>query len=128
MVNFFDGLQSLDQLCTVSAWVQARQQIRAVVFAYLNTRLCEAYEQWREATPTDPSNVFGAHRLLGVDGTTLYLPQTKALREHFGIQTNGRKDIAMARAVACYDVRSNLCYHSHLGGINEGRKFLCPAG
>lgn len=126
MVEFFEGLQALDELCSVSAWVQARQQIRAVVFVYLNMRLCEAYEQWEGGAWANPQDVFGSHRLLGVDGTTLYLPQTQALAQHFGVQPNGVKDIVMARAVACYDVRSRLCYHSHLGGINEGEQVPLP--
>ncbi|MEM9986012.1 MAG: IS4 family transposase [Bacteroidota bacterium] len=127
MVEFFDGLKALDELCSVSAWVQARQQIRAVVFVYLNMRLCEAYEEWQQVySAADPLDVFGFHRLLGVDGTTLYLPQTEALAQHFGVQPNGKKDIVMARAVACHDVRTNLCYHSHLGGINQGEEVPLP--
>jgi hypothetical protein len=127
LVEFFDSCGSLDKLCSVSAWVQARQKISPEVFIHLNRALCQAYKGWQPANSKKVPEAFRSHCLRAVDGSTLYLPQTPKLAQYFGVQGNGKKDVAMARVVACHDVGTNLCYHSHLDRIDQGEEVPLPA-
>lgn len=125
LVDFFSSVNSFKDLCTVSAWVQARKQILPQVFKDLNDRLCESAESW-EGLEQRSDDAFSEFRLFGVDGSTLYLPQTPALAQHFGVQPNAHKGIAMARIVVCHHLTSNLCYRSYLGRIDQGEEVPLP--
>lgn len=122
LTNYFEALGQLNDVCSKSAWVQARQQILPKVFVEMNEHLCQSFSSYKSLYADPLSSTWSDLEIYGVDGSTVYLPQTEALRSVYGVQTNGRKSIAMARAVVSYDLRYGLCYQSYLGRIDQGEE------
>ena len=77
MVNFFQVIDS-NIIVTKSAFSQRRQKLRPEAFVDLNEVLVEAYyadddfEKWK------------GYRLIAIDGSTMNLPYSKEIENHFG--------------------------------------------
>ena len=78
---------------TEEAFVQARQRMPIQFWIALLMVLAERFEQ-------DHSRHVSFHgfRLLAMDGTTLNLPRSEALREHYGTPKNGKRKRAAPQA------------------------------
>jgi hypothetical protein len=65
--------------------------------------------------------IFGRFRLLAMDGTTIDLPNWKALRDHFGMSKNGAgAHAAQARLTMLQFPRARLPYRYELTPLSEG--------
>ena len=59
-------------------------------------------------------------RLLGVDGTTLSLPDLPHLGKRFGRQITSGRSVVMARMLCCYDLLNDLVVHADVGPLRRG--------
>lgn len=102
---------------TKSAFVQSRKKISPKVFSYLSNVIVEEFY-----TDNDLSvKLWKGFRLLAVDGSHLILPQTKELKEIYGVTTNQTKtEIVQARVSVLYDVLNNFVIDGQLSPLNIG--------
>lgn len=111
--EFFDLLEAPDLRCTKSAFTQQRKKLCYLFFKLWNRYLAECFYLFYE----DNIKRWNGFRLLGVDGSTLYLPNTKALTEYFGVQENQHGGKTMARTLFVYDVLNEITIYSELQPI-----------
>ena len=103
--NFFSVFNQQEneiRFVTTSAFSQAREHLKHTAFTELNdVFLDQCYQQI-------PTQTWRGHRLLAVDSSTLLLPDSEAITEHFGglEGTYGLRN--MGRLSACYDVCNGL--------------------
>ena len=99
------------QHITKSAFFQARKQISHTAFIDLNQRIISNiyknknnYKTWK------------GFRLCAVDGTTIRLPSTPDVIQHFGMQKykNNQGDCSIGMASVFYDVLNNIVIDSSL--------------
>ena len=115
--SFFSHISSAT--VTKSAFCQQRRKLKPVFFQDWNDILISSYyrntrrqeRRWR------------GFRIFAIDGTKLSLPNTRALRQHFGYSTNqhGIKS-ATARASVLYDVLNKLVVNSKLCSLKEAER------
>ena len=100
--SVFNQQENETRFVTTSAFSQAREHLKHTAFTELNdVFLDQCYQQI-------PTQTWRAHRLLAVDSSTLLLPDSEAITEHFGglEGTYGLRN--MGRLSACYDVCNGL--------------------
>lgn len=104
---------------TKSAFCQQRKKLKPVFFRDWNDTLTSSY--YRNARGQEGK--WRGFRLFAIDGTKLSLPNTAALREHFGYSTNqhGTRS-ATARASVLYDVLNKLVVKSKLCPLKEAER------
>jgi hypothetical protein len=106
--KFFRELDRLDQLPTASAYCQARRKLNPELFVHLNEM---TNREFVELSQADGSlKRWHGHRVFGVDGTKLNLPDTAQLRESFSLITNQYEQgkCVQALAVVLYDLLNDL--------------------
>lgn len=102
--EFFDRLGE-DRSCpTKSAFSQARYKLDWRFFEDCNQELLRQTTEHMRGLER-----LGKLRVFAIDGSTLYLINNDSMRAHFGVQTNGKVDIPMARVMCCYDVLNGFC-------------------
>jgi hypothetical protein len=100
--SVFNQQENETRFVTTSAFSQAREYLKHTAFTELNdVFLTQCYQQV-------PIQTWRGHRLLAVDTSTLLLPDSDAITEHFGglEGTYGLRN--MGRLSACYDVCNGL--------------------
>ena len=86
-----------------SAFTQARYKLKWTFFEDWSSELVKESDELYEKT-------WKNFRLYGIDGSTLYLPDSKAMRKEFGVQANKYGCKSMARIMCCYDVLNGFCH------------------
>lgn len=110
------GTQCLDAKCRVvkSAFTKARKKFSYTAFIELNKRLNEETEQ------AFSLRKWHGFRLIAIDGSTIKVPDSKEVREHFGVQKSGAaKGIPMARISQSFDVLNRLSLDTYLSPIED---------
>jgi hypothetical protein len=117
--DFFDGEAEVP---TKSAFSQARAKLSDQTFVQLNEESCEifydqaTYRKWK------------SFRVLGVDGSTLQLPNHESIIDMFGQHGFGPKADAlksMARISYLYDVYNGLVIDARMEGFSTSETALC---
>ncbi len=92
---------------TKSAFCQSRMKLKHTAFIELNDIIIQEFYTDNEF------NLWKGFRLLGVDGTKLQLPRSKALIQTFGGAKNGSEMLVpMAQASTCYDLLNGIVVDS----------------
>jgi hypothetical protein len=119
----FRELDALPDLPTASAYSQARQKLDPQLFAALNAQLVADFY----ALSTEDGSLvrWWGHRLLGADGTRLNVPDTPALRSHFGVQGNQHETFPQATAVVLYDLGNDLGLAATFDCVSGEKTPLC---
>jgi DDE family transposase len=138
--KFFSAVGEVWRVVTASAYRQARQKVQSEVFVHLNTVTCEEFYTRYEA---DNEVVrWHEHRLLGVDGSYLNLPDTEETRREFSVQTNQhaggeqvqalasvlydlRNDLGLSAALGPKQAEKNLLFGTHLAVTQAGDVLVC---
>lgn len=109
------------QLFSKSAFVKYRQKMRPEVFMYLSKVLTDEY-----FTDNDASvRLWRGFRLLAVDGSSLTLPNTKELKNEFGVANNQTQtSITQGRASVLYDVLNEFVIDASLSPVSIGERAL----
>ena len=102
---------------TGSAFTQARYKIHSDFFQYMERIVVKHYLQIKK-------RLWKGHRLIGVDGSTLNLPPTKDIIEHFGIRAQNNMGIkrSIARVSFFYDLLNDFVVENELTPTKEGEK------
>lgn len=112
----FQAQDDLGQLPTASAYCQARQKLQPELFAALNQQTTSDFYR---LSATDGSLVrWHGHRMVGVDGTTLNLPDTPELRRAFSVVANQHTTYLQGSAVVLYDLGNDFGLAAHLGPLS----------
>lgn len=86
---------------TSSAFIQYRKKIDPLVFKELSSLLIDEFYTDNDAA----IKLWNGFRLLSVDGSTICLPNTKELKEIYGVAKNHTKaSVVQAKASVLYDV------------------------
>jgi hypothetical protein len=119
--RFFKVLrgQSSDVRVSKQAFSKARQKLSAQTFIRLNERLIEEFY-------TDNTYAtWNGYRLVGIDGSTVQLPDSEAIRKEFGSVSNQYGELmAMARISMAYDVENDLSIETIIGPYTSGEREL----
>ncbi len=115
--TFYSHLLNRDfprQEVTQSAFTQARKKLSFEAFIELNDKVVQSF--YAEA----PVEHWHGYRLLGIDGTTLRLPNTPEIRKSFKARED---EVPLARLSELYDVCNNMILGAELSTleIGEGR-------
>jgi hypothetical protein len=113
--KFFRALGEVWRVVTASAYRQARQKVQPEIFVHLNAVACEEY--YARYGAENEVVVWQGHRVLGMDGSYLNLPDTAETRREFSVQTNQHPgaDQVQALASVLYDLRNDLGLSAALG-------------
>lgn len=92
----------IEAACSKQAFSKQRMKLKAEAFITLNNELIAHYYS--------DSNFESFHgmRLLACDGSTLALPESASVIDHFGQATNPLASVAMGRYSLLYDVLNHL--------------------
>ena len=122
--KFFRAIGELFRVVTASAYSQARQKLKPEVFVHLNEVLWKDYYALYGAD--QEIELWHGHRLLGVDGSYLNLPDTPETRQEFSVQTNQHTggDQVQALASVLYDLRNDIGLSAAIGRKQAEKNFL----
>ena len=118
LVDYFEELESIDQICTGSAFSQARYKIKWEAFKDLFVKSNKLFYEKKPAAVKR----WKGYRLRGCDGSTLNLPNTADIRSFFGVHQNQSKSFAQARIVCGYDVLNDVIMQADINSIKVGEK------
>jgi hypothetical protein len=113
--KFFSAIGEGWRVVTASAYRQARQKVQPEVFVHLNAVACEEY--YARYGVEEEVVLWHGHRVLGMDGSYLNLPDTAETRQEFSVQTNQHPGTEQVQALASvlYDLRNDLGLSAALG-------------
>lgn len=138
--KFFSAVGEVWQVVTASAYRQARQKVQPEVFVHLNAVTCEEY--YLRYGAEDEVRLWHGHRLLGVDGSYVNLPDTEETRRAFSVQTNQhvggeqvqalasvlydlRNDLGLSAALGPKQAEKNLLFGTHVAATHAGDVLVC---
>jgi len=109
---FFTRIGELEDLCSKSAFCQARQKLSSQFFKDWNDCLvCSFYLRKK-----DQVKRWKGFRLCGIDGSDILLPKYEGLAAHFGQKKHRFGSKTMAKIVCCYDLLNQVCLWTELKG------------
>lgn len=113
--KFFSALGEVWRVVTASAYRQARQKVQPEVFVHLNAVACEEY--YTRYGAEDEVVLWQGHRVLGMEGSYVHLPDTVETRREFSVQTNQYPGAEQVQALASvlYDLRNDVGLSAALG-------------
>lgn len=120
--KIFRELDQLEVVPTASAYCQARQKLKPELFVRLNQRVVDDFYRLYEAH--GGVKRWRGRRLLGADGTTLNLPDTKSLREAFTVHSNQHEDFVQATVVVLHDLLNDIGLKASLGPVSGEKRPL----
>jgi hypothetical protein len=103
----FTALSQVFQVPSASAFCHARQKLKPAVFTLFSRSVAQSF--YDQAAPDGLVKRWRGHRLVGVDGTFLNLPDTDETRTQFSLQTNQHAGAECVQALCC--VLYDLCNH-----------------
>lgn len=109
----FTALGRVFQVPTHSAYCHARKKLKPEVFTLLNRIVCQNFY----AQEADQIKLWRGHRLIGMDGTFLNLPDNDQTRDEFSLQTNQHEGSECVQALSgvLYDLLNDLGLALSLG-------------
>ena len=105
--KLFRSLDEVDRVPTPSAYSQARLKLKSELFLFLNDLVTDSFYELYEAEGY--VRRWKGHRVLGIDGSCLNLPDTPETRAHFSLHTN-QSEIGRVQGLASvlYDVLNGI--------------------
>lgn len=122
--KFFQELGDLEQRPTASAYSQAREKFRGELFLELLHGAVERFYKHDETYEEDVK-LWKGMKLLGVDGTTLNLPDTMELRAQYSISRNQHEiERVQAMATVLYDLLNDIPLSVIIGKQRPEKEYL----
>jgi hypothetical protein len=119
LVDFFDRLikygSTITDSCSKSAFSQSRKKLKSVFFEDFNKELVKEYYSDND----ERVKRWSGFRLIGIDGSTMYLIDKEDVKEEFGVQRNQSVEVPMARVMCGYDVLNNIGIESRIMPIQN---------
>lgn len=119
LADFFGALGADEQVCTKSAFSQARQKLNPLFFEEWNNCLCKSFYQDNDQRVRRWNNF----RLEGVDGTFICLVNNESIRSYFGTHKNQHSGVCLAKAVVRYDVLNEIAISGKIGTESKSENF-----
>ena len=93
-----------------AAFCKARKKLKPAAFTELSKLTCQKFYDSQEA------QLWNGYRLMGVDGSTVELPNSKEIQEQFGVfkYRQEGKAICMGRTLMLYDTLNHMTLHGSL--------------
>jgi hypothetical protein len=106
-----------------SAFCKARRKLQPTVFKALSNEIVNEFYKYGEA------ELWHGYRIIGVDGSRIVMPNTKAMCTRFGVvvSSEGNKDnnaTCMGQALTMYDTLNNITLYGSLDNIAESETSL----
>lgn len=98
-----------------AAFCKARKKLKPTAFTELSKVTCKTFYDSNEV------QLWNNYRLIGVDGSTVELPNSKEIQEKYGVFKT-RKDgkaICMGRTLMMYDTLNHMTLHGSLNSMEE---------
>jgi hypothetical protein len=98
-----------------AAFCKARQKLKPAVFTELSKVTCQTFYG------SDEVQLWNGYRLIGIDGSTVELPNSKEIQEKYGV-FKYRKDgkaICMGRTMMMYDTLNHMTLQGSLDKMEE---------
>jgi hypothetical protein len=121
LTRFLKLLRGHTPVVTVSkqAFSQARQKLSDQTFCRLNERLVDEF--YTDNTYT----TWHGYRLIGIDGSTVQLPDSEAIRQEFGCSVNQcGPGMPLGRVSVAYDLENGLGIDARLAPYGRGEREL----
>jgi hypothetical protein len=121
LLRFLKLLTGQTQAVTVSkqAFSQARQKLSDQTFCRLNERLVDEF--YTDNTYT----TWQGYRLIGIDGSTVQLPESDEIRQEFGCSINQcGQGMPLGRVSVAYDLGNGLGIDARLAPYGRGERDL----
>ena len=101
-----------------SAFTQSRQKLSPDIFIGINDVLIKEFYSDNEQRV----KLWESHRLLSIDGSTIMLPYSEALKGVYGVLNNQKKtdDVIIARVSVLYDVCNDIVLQGTLSPFKNG--------
>jgi Transposase DDE domain len=99
-----------------SAFCKARKKLNPTAFIQLSAVVAEQFY-----SAPGSAQYWKGFRLIGVDGTTIVVPNSKEIQQQFGVfkyRSDG-KAICMARSLMIYDTLNHLTLHASMDSMEE---------
>jgi hypothetical protein len=113
------SLQLNVQNVTKQAFSLARQKVSYLAFKFLNETII--YNFYNTSTPKLYNNKY---LLLAIDGSTLYLPNTKELSDYFSKARNATAEVVLARTSILYDVLNKIVLDVRIAPYKTSEKTM----
>lgn len=122
--EFFDKISDSCETVTSSAFTQARKKLSHMLFIDLNSEVI-----LKEFYASKNYRKFKGHRLIGIDGSRLYLPNSKDIRREFPsipvkVKDPDRFDYVGGMASVAYDLLNNIAIDSIMTNHKVGERDL----
>jgi hypothetical protein len=116
------GDHEMTEPVSKQAFSKARYKVRFTAFTALNDLLLE------DVYKDSQVGLWKGYRLLGVDGSTLRLPESEENEEYFGRHNSGgfnkKKDPIMARISEVVELTTGIVIHADIGPICQAERVL----
>lgn len=116
------GERQVSEAASKQAFSKARYNLSYTAFKALNNELLHG------AYKDNPEGLWRGYRLLGVDGSTIRLPESLENEEYFGRHNSGGlnrgKDPIIARISEIVDLATGITVHAAIGPMCEGERTL----
>ena len=105
---------------TKQSFSEARQKLSPEAFKILNYGFVQKYYE------DNDFKKYKGFRLLAVDGSSIEVPNTKELREHYGCagNSNAKQKVARAKSSTLYDLENGIILNSILGRYDDSERDL----
>jgi len=102
IIHFFE-LIGKPKMFTKSAFTQSRAKLKPKAYYDLNETLIEEFYADKEI------KLWEGFRLIGIDGSSIILPNSKEIIAEFGVAKNQSKSVApMAKISTCFDILNQM--------------------
>lgn len=110
--------QKLDY--TKMAFILQRKKIKPIVFEAWNQLVVDCFYHYYGSRVKR----WNGFLLIGIDGSTAYLPNNPETESHYGVQINQHRAIPMARIMKFYDVLNNITIFSKIAPLNNSEQTI----
>lgn len=119
----FSSLKQVWEIVSASAYSQARKKLKAELFIELNEIAVEGY--YEEYGAEGEVKLWRGHRLLGVDGTYINLPDNEETRREYSVRSNKYEiEYVQALGSVLYDVRNDIGINAEIGKFQAEKNFI----
>lgn len=105
---------------TKMAFILQRKKIKPIVFEAWNQLLVDCFYHYYG----NRVKRWNGFLLIGVDGSTAYLPSNPETESHYGVQINQFRTIPMARVMKFYDVLNNITIFSKIAPLKSSEQTI----
>lgn len=117
LIKFFDEILDKTEIMSKQAYSEARSKIKPEAFIELNDKIVDGLY-----AEVEDIKLWKGYRLCAIDGTVLEIPNTKVLREEFGVSKNQSGEVARAQGACIYDVLNKVIIKSKIDGYRTGER------